>query len=124
MFGLLDHLAIAQAVLAASDESTPSSTQGTATALQGLDGEHGRRGKSEETETLALSLDSRNSTSSTLNGFLRPQQIEADDISKEPLRLVSQTEFQSILLSFLKGSVIDGKRFESLKTSWRPGSTW
>lgn len=46
LFGFLDHLPMAQAVLAASDESTASIIPGIATASQSLEGELGDRGKS------------------------------------------------------------------------------
>lgn len=112
LFSYLDSLPIAQAVLAASEEPTSSSTQETATSLQVMEGEHHDRQKSNRNQSSALSLDSSSLPWSPLSGVLEPHEFEVENILKEPLRFVSQTEFQSMLLSFLKESVIEEKRFQ------------
>ena len=112
LFSYLDSLPIAQAVLAASEEATSSDTQETATALQVMEGEHHDRQKSSDNLSSALSLESSILPCPPQSSVLEPHQIEVDSILKEPLRFVSQTEFQSMLLSFLKESVVDEKRFQ------------
>ena len=112
LFSYLDSLPIAQAVLEALDKPTSSSTQETATALQVMEVDHHDRQKSNENQSSALSLETSNLPWSPLRSVLDPHEIEVDNILKEPLRFVSQTEFQSMLLSFLKESVIEEKRLQ------------
>ena len=113
MYSLLEDPSIAQAVLTASGDPSCSSPQAEASQQQGLDGEDYDHQDPNLTETSALRLVSSSLTLPTLSSStIEPRQDAIDDIPKEPLRFVSQTEFQDMLLSFLKESVMSEKRLE------------
>ena len=115
MYSFLEDLSVAQAVLAASaasDDPCCSNAQAEASRQQELDGEDYHQQDPNAIETSPLRLSSSNSTFPTFSNIIEPPPDAIDDIPKEPLRFVSQTEFQDMLLSFLKESVMNEKRFE------------
>ena len=106
LFEFLDQLPVAQAFLAAREASDDPRSLGIQITVTGS---HDPDGKNRDWQNLGSIETSVSPLDSRLKSILEPWQIEMKDVSKEPLRFVSQTEFQSMLLSLLKDSVINEK---------------